>query len=50
VTRADAMSRARHARAVRAVAESALAVHGWPWSRSFSWWLEALLVVEEASS
>jgi hypothetical protein len=35
------------ARAARALLEAGLDFSGWPWFRSVSLWLDALLVIEE---
>jgi hypothetical protein len=40
----------REARAARAEFEAALDVVGWPWSPRVSWWLDALVVIEETTS
>jgi hypothetical protein len=43
------VSRVRQAHEARREIEAALDVSGWPWSRGLSFWVDALLVIEEES-
>jgi hypothetical protein len=45
-----ASSARRGARVARRQVELALAAGGWPWHRSLSLWLDALIVLEEGGA